>query len=204
MGRIIFDTASSLDGFIADSADSLSWLFAVDGGVEPDASLLPENAGVLVEGSTTYEWVLAESDLLAHPERWQEFHGDRPTFVFTTRELPRPAGADVRFVSGPVSDALAHIREAAAGHDVWVVGGGDLAGQFLDAGALDQIAVSIAPVTLGGGAPLLPRRIESDRLALRSAERVGAFARLVYDVIPVGGRDARSAPTDGLLAADAT
>ncbi|MFK4113318.1 dihydrofolate reductase family protein [Microbacterium sp. NPDC006705] len=203
MGRIIFDTASSLDGFIADGANSLSWLFAVDGGDEPDASLLPENAGVIVEGSTTYEWVLAESDILAHPERWQEFHGDRPTFVFTTRELPRPAGADVRFVSGPVSDMLARIREAAAGHDVWVVGGGDLAGQFLDAGALDQIAVSIAPVTLGGGAPLLPRRIESDRLLLRSAERVGAFARLVYDVIPVGGRDARSAPTDGLVAADA-
>ncbi|MFS0714967.1 dihydrofolate reductase family protein [Microbacterium sp. 2P01SA-2] len=194
MQCIIFDTASSLDGFIADAANSLSWLFAVDGGDQPDASLIPADAGVLVEGSTTYEWLLAESDLLAHPERWHEFHGDRPTFVFSSRDLPRPAGADIRFVSGPVSEVLPRIRDAAGRRDIWVVGGGDLAGQFFDAGALDQIAVSFAPVTLGGGAPLLPRRIESDRLSLRSAAQVGAFARLVYDVKPTGGGDSAPPP----------
>lgn len=190
MRRIIYDTATSLDGFIADAEGSLSWLFAVAGGEEPDASLLPGDAGVLVEGSTTYEWVLAESDILAHPERWREFHGDRATFVFTTRELPRPAGADITFVSGPVIDALPRIRAAAGDRDVWVVGGGGLAGQFFDAGALDEISVSVAPVTLGAGAPLLPRRIGSDRLSLRSAQMVGAFARLVYDVMPTGGSSA--------------
>jgi len=182
MSRIIFDTAASLNGWIADEGNSLSWLFAVEGGTTPDADVLPTNAGVLVEGSTTYEWVLAESDILAHPEKWREFHGDRPTFVFTTRELPVPAGADVRFVSGPVSDALPAIRDAAGDTDIWVVGGGELAGQFLDAGALDEIAVSIAPVLLTGGAPLLPRRLESDRLRLVSAKAVGQFGRLVYAV----------------------
>ena len=49
---------------------------------------------------------------------------------------------------------------AAGDRNVWIVGGGDLAGQFADAGLLDEVIVSIAPVTLGGGAPLLPRRIE--------------------------------------------
>ncbi|SFI29664.1 MULTISPECIES: dihydrofolate reductase family protein [Microbacterium] len=184
MTRITFDTATSLNGWIADEDNSLSWLFAVDGGTTPDAEVLPGNAGVLVEGSTTYEWVLAESDILAHPEKWQDFHGDRPTFVFTTRDLPRPEGADIRFVSGPVADALPAIREAAGDTDIWVVGGGDLAGQFLDAGALDEIAVSIAPVLLTGGAPLLPRRLDSDRLRLVSAKAVGQFARLVYAVSP--------------------
>ncbi len=182
MGRIIFDTAASIDGFIADEDDSLAWLFATDGGQTPDDEVLPVNAGVLVEGSTTYEWVLAESDIVAHPERWQEFHGDRPTFVFTTRELPVPAGADVTFLRGPVRDALPRLRDAAGERDIWVVGGGDLAGQFFDAGVLDEIAVSVAPVTLGAGAPLLPRRIESDRLTLESAKAVGQFARLVYRV----------------------
>ncbi|WP_235929047.1 hypothetical protein [Marisediminicola senii] len=68
MGRILFDTATTIDGFIADDANSLAWLFAVDD--EPDDELLPQNATVLVEGSTTYEWVLAESDILANPEKW--------------------------------------------------------------------------------------------------------------------------------------
>lgn len=182
VSRIVYDTAASLDGFIADGENSLAWLFAAAGGEAADPELLPKNARVLVEGSTTYEWVLAAEDLLAHPERWRELYGDKPTFVFTTRALPRPAGADVTFVSGPVVDALAQIRAAADDGDIWVVGGGDLAGQFFDADALDEIAVSLAPVTLGAGAPILPRRIEASRLSLQSARAAGPFARLVYRI----------------------
>ncbi|MEP7763602.1 dihydrofolate reductase family protein [Sanguibacter sp. 25GB23B1] len=184
MGRIVFDTATSINGWIADEDNSLAWLFAVENGENPDEGLFPSGAGVLVEGSTTYEWILAEEDLLANPEKWHDFHGDRPTFVFTTRELPVPAGADVRFVSGAVTDALPAIREAAGDADIWVVGGGDLAGQFFDAGVLDEIALSVAPVALTGGAPQFPRRVESDRLRLLSATAVGQFARLVYEVRP--------------------
>ncbi len=182
MGRIVFDTATSINGWIADEDISLAWLFAVDGGDHPDDGLFPSGASVLVEGSTTYEWILAEQDLLANPEKWHDFHGDKPTFVFTTRELPVPDGADVRFVSGAVAEALPAIREAAGDGDIWVVGGGDLAGQFFDAGALDEIALSVAPVALTGGAPLFPRRVESDRLRLVSATAVGQFARLIYAV----------------------
>ena len=182
MGKILFDTATTLNGWIADEHNPLAWLFAVAD--EPDEELLPQGVSAMVEGSTTYEWILDESDLLAHPEKWSEFHGDRPVFVFTTRVLPVPEGADVRFVSGPVPDALPAIRDAAGGGDIWVVGGGDLAGQFLDAGALDEIALSVAPVALTGGAPLFPRRVESDRLSLVSARAVGQFARLIYGVSP--------------------
>ena len=188
MGRILFDTATTINGFIADANNSLAWLFAVDGGEHPDEGLFPAGVGAQVEGSTTYEWVLAESDILAHPEKWAEFHGDRPTFVFTTRDLPVPEGADIRFVSGAVADHLPAIRAAAGDGDIWVVGGGDLAGQFFDAGALDSIALSVAPVSLDGGAPVRPRRIESDRLRLVSAEAHGQFARLLYDVLPTAER----------------
>lgn len=183
MSRTVFDTATSINGWIADEDNSLAWLFAVENGQNPDEGLFPARASVMVEGSTTYEWVLAESDILAHPARWQEFHGGRPTFVFTTRDLPVPEGADIRFVRGPVADALPAIRDAAGDGDIWIVGGGDLAGQFLDAGELDEIALSIAPVALTGGAPLLPRRVESDRLRLVSVSSVGQFARLVYEVL---------------------
>lgn len=182
MGKVIFDAATSLNGWIADEQGSLEWLFAVPGGESPDEGLFPSGAAVLVEGSATYEWVLAHEDLLAHPERWHVIYGDKPTFVFTSRALPAPEGADVRFVAGPVADALPAIRAAAGDGDVWVVGGGDLAGQFLDAGALDEIALSVAPVALAGGAPLLPRTVGADRLTLVSATAIGQFARLVYAV----------------------
>jgi dihydrofolate reductase len=47
---------------------------------------------------------------------------------------------------------------------VWLVGGGELVGQFHDAGLLDEVILSVAPVTLGAGAPLLPRRIDLELL----------------------------------------
>lgn len=183
MSRIIFDTATAVNGWIADRDNSLGWLFAVPGSEEADAELTPPDARVMVEGSTTYEWVLAETGALETPEKWREFHGDRVVFVFTTRDLPVPEGADVRLVRGSVQENLAAIREAAGEGDIWVVGGGDLAGQSVDAGALDRIGLSVAPVALDGGAPLLPRRIESDRLRLVSATAHGQFARLIYDVV---------------------
>jgi dihydrofolate reductase len=69
---------------------------------------------------------------------------------------------------------------AAGGRNVWIVGGGDLAGQFAGVGLLDEVIVSIAPVTLGGGAPLLPRRIE---LRLTSWDGIGDFACAKFSVV---------------------
>lgn len=122
--------------FIADTDNSLAWLFAVehDEDQQGQHEHFLQGIGILVKGATTYERVLREADLLAHPEKWHGYYGDRPTFVFTTRELPRPAGVDVRFMAGRPEDALAAIRAAAAGGDIWRVGGGDLAGSSLTQG----------------------------------------------------------------------
>jgi dihydrofolate reductase len=180
MGKIIYDTGTTFNGFLADEGGSIDWLFAVPSDDSDDEQLMPSGMAVMVEGSTTYEGLLAASDILANPQKWSEFHGDRPVFVFTSRELPIPEGADVRLVNGPVADVLPEIRDVAGDGDIWVVGGGELAAQFLDAGALDEIALSVAPVALESGAPLFPRRVESDGLTLVSAMQVGQFARLVY------------------------
>ena len=186
MARIRFDTATTLNGFLADPKHSLAWLFAVPGAAEAERDIPTPDAAVDVMGSHSYEWMLRELDMLARPEKWADFFGSTPVYVFTSRMLPVPHGADVRFVDGPVAEVLPSIRETAGGGDVWVVGGGDLVGQFFDAGALDEVAVTIAPVTLDAGAPLLPRRIESDRLRLVEAYASGQFVRAVYEVLPHG------------------
>jgi len=182
MTKIVYNTATTLNGFLADEQNSLAWLFSVDNAGAPDMAAFMDGIGVFVEGSTTYEWVLREENLLAQPEKWQQFYGNRPTFVFTSRTLAIPAGADVRLLRGSVADALAEIRAAAEELDIWVVGGGDLAGQFLDVGALDEIVVSVAPATLTAGAPLLPRNIGPKKLTLTDAQKCGQFAQLRYTV----------------------
>lgn len=91
-------------------------------------------------------------------------------------------GANLRFTSGEVSEAWAQILASANGGDVWVMGGGELVGQFIDAGLLDEIRLSIAPATLVSGRPLLPRELGTNDLVLTSARQVGAFAELIYEV----------------------
>ncbi|MFC8304303.1 dihydrofolate reductase family protein [Specibacter sp. NPDC057265] len=187
MTDIVYYTASTLNGFLADASHSLDWLFSVDNAGAPDIAAFMDTTGVFVEGAATYEWVLRAENLMAEPRKWQQFYGDKPTYVFTSRKLPIPAGADVRLVNGPVTSALADIKAAAGDKDVWIVGGGDLAGQFLDAGALNELIISFAPAALTGGAPLLPRSVGPERLKLRSAQQHGQFAMLRYEVLATGG-----------------
>ncbi len=169
-------TATTLDGFIADPDDSLAWLVRQpqEKGGAQDYDAFYRGIGALVMGSTTYEWVLAH--LAETGEAW--FY-DVPTWVLTTRTLPSYDGADVRFAAGPVTELHPELTAAAGERGLWVVGGGDLAGQFADAGLLDEVVVSIAPVTLGAGRPLLPRRLE---LRLLETAANGAFVTARYAV----------------------
>jgi len=88
----------------------------------------------------------------------------------------------------PVHEAM---RAAAGGRNLWIVGGGDLAGQFHDAGLLEEIIVQVGSVTLGKGKPLFPRRLTQPPLVLVSARQIGSgFAELRYRVPakpPAGG-----------------
>lgn len=172
-------TASSVDGFIADRDHSLSWLLSRDVDVRGPMGyerFLEEEVGALVMGSGTYTWLL-DNELAGDPPKPWPY--SRPTWVFSSRELPRVEG-DLRYVQGPV--ALLHPEMVAAAGDrgVWVVGGGDLAGQFADAGLLDEVRVQYAPVALGAGAPLLPRRLE---LRLEEVARNRDFTCARYAVV---------------------
>jgi len=188
--RTQYYTATSADGFIADEHNSLDWLFEVGRGAEVDPADSHEaewdefiaGVGSMVMGAPTYQWVIDHEQLLENPQRWHDYYGDRPAFVFTHRELPPIPGVNVRFVSGEVPGVYDDLAAAADGRNIWVVGGGDLVGQFDDAGLLDEIRLGLTPVTLGSGAPVLPRRITSERLHLRSVDRSGQLVQLVYEV----------------------
>ena len=96
---------------------------------------------------------------------------------------PRVPGADLHFVRGDVRPVHAAMRAASGGANLWIVGGGDLAGQFHDAGLLDEVIVQVGSVTLGAGKPLFPRRVTGPPLELLSARPLGpGFAELRYRV----------------------
>ncbi|RYX83003.1 dihydrofolate reductase [bacterium] len=175
-------TAVSLDGFIADSHNSLDWLFQfgeVEGDTYPD---FIREVGALAMGSTTYEWLL-DNLINGGAQQPQGWPYTQPTWVFTTRTLPLIEGANIKFVQGDVRPVHQLMIEAAGDKNIWIVGGGELVGQFYDHGLLDEIIATIASVTLGSGAPLLPRSIITPPLELLSVKAQGkAFAQLHYKV----------------------
>ncbi|AGL13812.1 dihydrofolate reductase family protein [Actinoplanes sp. N902-109] len=184
MPKTQYYTATSIDGFIADQDNSLDWLFEADddsSDENPFASFFA-GVGAFAMGATTYEWVLEHEDLLGEPLKWKNYYGDTPAWVFTHRSLPPIPGADLTFVEGDVRPVHEAMTAAAGGKNLWVVGGGDLAGAFADAGLLDELILGVAPVTLGAGAPLLPRRLTSARLRLAGLRQVGRFAYLTYEL----------------------
>lgn len=178
-------TATSIDGFIADADNSLDWLFAVgssgdDGPMEEEYPAFMAEVGAMAMGSTTYEWIAGHTGFLEDPTKWEY---TLPTWVFSHRDLPVPDGLDIRVVADDVRPVHAEMAAAAAGKNIWLVGGGDLVGQFHDAGLLDELFIGVAPVFLGAGAPLLPRRIEASALRLVDVTRFGqTFVTLRYAV----------------------
>lgn len=162
-------TASSLDGFLATTDDSLDWLLRLGDVSETSYPSFIAGVGAMVMGSSTYQWLI---------DNVSEWPYDLPVWVFTSRELPVVDGSDVRLVSGDVRSHHAGILEESGGRNIWIVGGGDLAGQYHDAGLLDEIIVTIAPVTLGNGKPLFPRHLEG--LRLESMRRYDPFVEVRY------------------------
>lgn len=175
-------TASSLDGFIATVDHSLEWLFPLGDVNDTSYPEFVRGIGALAMGASTYEWMLRHV-VKAGGAAQGAWPYAQPVWVFTHRALDRVPGADIRFVQGdvrPVHDAM---RAAANGRNIWLVGGGDLVGQFHDAGLVDEIIVQVASVTLGAGRPLLPRQIAFPPLRLVSAQAFGpGFAELRYEV----------------------
>lgn len=166
-------TAASLDGFIATEADSLDWLFPL---ADPQDSSYPAfiaDVGALAMGASTYEWMLRHREQTI-AETGAPWPYTQPAWVFTHRDLPRIEGAEIQFVRGDVGPIHQQMRLAAGPKHIWIVGGGDLAGQFYDAGLLDELIIQVGSVTLGRGKPVFPRPVLSPILRLTSVQPMGA------------------------------
>lgn len=192
MRRVRYYAASSLDGYIAESDDTLDWLLKYEGSFEGADTTFEgadsaegqagydafyEGIGALVSGSVTYEFVLE------HETEWP--YAGKPTWVLSSRELPKPEGegADVRIVGAPVPELIDEMLEAAGDRDLWVVGGGNVASQFADNDLLDTVEVTVVPVVLGAGKPLFDRRLPGGAMQLSGAQTYASgMVGLNFDV----------------------
>jgi dihydrofolate reductase len=180
-------TATSINGYLADENNSSDWLFQFKEieSIKGYPQFI-EHVGAIAMGSTTYKWIIEHGNMLGGQRKWP--YGV-PTWVFSTRKLPVVESADIHLVQGDVVPVHTKMVKAASGKNIWLAGGGDLVGQFHDRGLLDEIILNVAPIMLGSGAPLLPRRITTPPLKLTGVQRHGdVFVILSYEVQRSGER----------------
>lgn len=180
--QTVYYAAVSLDGYIAEPEEKLTWLMSFEGqdfdgpGVKPmkeDYPAFMEGVGSLSMGSKTYDFIV--------DEKWT--YGDTPTWVYTSRDLPRIEGATtLEFVSGDVAELHGEMLAAAGGKDLWVIGGGDLASQYVAAGLLDTVLLTVVPVWLGAGLPLFAEPLPKPLRLLDAHPFDSGMARLAYEV----------------------
>ncbi len=165
--RVTIHMAASLDGFIARKDGSVDWLETADefvGGDTMDPAFVEaflKTIDCYVMGSRTYETALSFE---AKGLGWS--YGDKPTFVLTSRELPRTRDT-VEFYSGDLTQfVIGHLRPTF--RTIWFVGGGVVSGECLHLGLADELRYSILPILIGEGIPFF-EKLDRD-IALHLAE----------------------------------
>jgi dihydrofolate reductase len=171
MSKTQYYCATTLDGYIAEADDTLGWLLGYEGSFEGEGAVpikgsydrFYDGVGALVMGSATYEFILRE------PKAGSEWpYKGKPTWILSSRELPIPDGedVDVRIANAKVVDLYDEMIAAAGQRNLWVVGGGEVASQFADAGLLDEVLLTLVPVVIGSGKPLFARRMPGGPMQL--------------------------------------
>lgn len=138
MGKVIYSVATSIDGFIALPDGSFDWLLPYPPDADFATGFLERIGGVLM-GRTSFD---LERSLQG------TVHHDKRVAVMTRRPIEQQPANVVAF-SSDVAEAVSWLREGEG--DIWLYGGGDVAGQALTAGLIDEIHSAVVPVTLGKG-----------------------------------------------------
>jgi dihydrofolate reductase len=165
--HVTIHMAASLDGFIARKDGRVDWLETSDefiGGEAMDPEFVEaflKTIDCYVMGSRTYETALRFE---AQGLGWS--YGDKPTFVLTSRDLPRTRET-IEFYSGDLAQFV-NERLRPRFRSIWFVGGGVVSGECLRLGLADEVRYSILPILIGDGIPFFDK-LERD-IALHLAE----------------------------------
>jgi dihydrofolate reductase len=169
--RVQLFVSTSLDGYVAGPAGDLSWRFH---DTDYGYAAFYERVDIVLMGRRMYEAAMSL------PE-WP--YAGRRAVVFTRRGDALIASPDTVATSRPPAEVIAELR-GREGKSLWLVGGGELAGAFFDAGLIDDVIVSMHPVILGGGTPLVTAGTRRSDLTLVHERRYpSGLVQLVYRVI---------------------
>jgi dihydrofolate reductase len=171
--KIIVNIATSADGYVARTDGNLDWL---------TRRPAPKGFYGLPKFSRSIDAkILGRKTFDVSVKMGAHFSADDMHYVFSRRP-PASAPAGVQFVTEPIRSFAEHLRKQ-TGKNIWMMGGGEIIGAFLDEGAIDQFIITIVPTFIGEGIPLIaPRHREVPLRLLSSQQFTDGVVQLHYDV----------------------
>ena len=160
MRPVRYNVAASLDGYIAGPNGEYGWI-----PLEPtiDFGALFRGVDTVLLGRHSYELVLRDPAAATWPAGARVL-----VFSRTLRQADHP---DVTVVGAEAAGVVAGLRSGVSGGEIWLYGGGALFRSLLAAGQVDRVEVTVIPILLGGGVPLLTPGLDRTPLALEHVER---------------------------------
>lgn len=169
--QVVLYIAASLDGFIADADNELDWLLSAPGEGDNGFSEFYQTVDTVLLGRKTYDWI--------RQHEGGKPYADKECYVFS-----RFTHDDAGFISLSGEELVRFIGKLKSqkGRDIWLVGGGELIREFLNAGLVDQLRISVAPMILSSGIPLFRNLAAPTELALTGTKQYGQLVELCYNV----------------------
>lgn len=177
--KIIVSVATSADGFIGRTDGSVDWLDRP----RPKGNY---GAGAFYQSIDTILWGRKTCDMaFAFQEKGvaeAAFDTSKKNYVFTHTPPSSAPPKGVEFVNEPIKKFASRLR-AKKGKDIWVMGGAGIIASFLDEGEVDELILSVVPVLIGEGIPLLAPRHRTVPLKLLACTRFAdGLVKLHYSV----------------------
>jgi dihydrofolate reductase len=178
MRKVKYGVGASLDGYIAAPDGSVDFLHRAMRHAKGEDFGMGEffkSIDTVLMGRKTYEIALKMG-------MGGSGYPKMKNYVFS-RTLPAGERDGVEYVSGDPAELMARLKSQ-PGKDIWLCGGGELASEFLKAGALDEVILGIAPVLLGAGRLTFPPGFAETEVALVECKQYkGGVVGLTYRVL---------------------
>lgn len=167
--KVVLNIACSLDGYIATKEDSLEWLFDVDGQEEANKGIaeFDQTVDTVIMGRRTFDWVMEEM-------KGENPYKDKMTYVYSHHQ---EIFENIQYTQEEPVKLINMLRKQ-KGKNIWLMGGGLVIRDFLEAGLVDELIITVAPVLLGEGIRLFKEGNYSSEWTLKRTRQVGQFAEL--------------------------